>query len=65
MSNFLIVTGLIILFLGLIIKISPDFNLPLLPGDILIKKENFVFYLPIVSSFIISLILIIIFNLFK
>ncbi len=34
-----------------------------LPGDIFIKKENFVFYFPIVSSIIISIILTLILSL--
>jgi len=35
-----------------------------LPGDIVIKKGNFVFYFPIVTSIVISILLTIILNLF-
>jgi hypothetical protein len=50
MSNFLIITGLILILLGFILKLKPLENLPLLPGDIFIKKENFVFYFPITTA---------------
>ena len=36
-----------------------------LPGDILIKKENFTFYFPLTTSIIISLILSLIFYLWN
>ena len=36
-----------------------------LPGDISIKRENFSFYFPITTSIILSIILTILFSLFK
>ncbi|MCX7965043.1 MAG: DUF2905 domain-containing protein [Syntrophorhabdaceae bacterium] len=36
-----------------------------LPGDIHIKKENFSFYFPITTSIIISIILTLLFSIFK
>jgi len=36
-----------------------------LPGDIMIKKERFSFYFPITTSIIISIILTILFSLFR
>lgn len=36
-----------------------------LPGDIHIKKENFSFYFPITTSIIISIIITILFSIFK
>ncbi|GIW66931.1 MAG: hypothetical protein KatS3mg095_0829 [Candidatus Parcubacteria bacterium] len=59
MSNFIIILGLIFLVLGLFVKIfeNKSINIPLLPGDIFIKKENLVFYFPLTTSIIISLIL--------
>jgi len=65
MGNLLISLGLLIAFLGLILNFFYKFNLPVLPGDILIKKENFTFYFPIATSILISIILTIILNLFK
>jgi len=39
------------------------FNLGKLPGDIYIKKDNFVFYFPITTSILISVVLSLIFML--
>lgn len=65
MGNYLIGLGFLIIFLGLILNLISKFNLPVLPGDILIQKENFTFYFPIVTSILISILLTIILNLFK
>jgi hypothetical protein len=65
MGNYLIGLGFLIIFLGLILNLIFKFNLPVLPGDILIQKENFTFYFPIVTSILISILLTIILNLFK
>jgi hypothetical protein len=65
MGNLLISLGLLITFLGLILNFFSKFNLPVLPGDILIQKENFTFYFPITTVLIISIILTIILNFFK
>ena len=51
--------GVLTLFLGKI----PGFGR--LPGDILIKKENFTFYFPLTTSVIISLILTLVFMLWQ
>ncbi|MCX7881463.1 MAG: DUF2905 domain-containing protein [Patescibacteria group bacterium] len=65
MGNFFIVSRIALFLLGVVVNIFQKFNFPHLSGDILIQKENFVFYFPILISLIISLILTIIFNLFK
>jgi uncharacterized membrane protein len=65
MGNYLIGLGFLIIFLGLILNLISKFNLPVLPGDILIQKENFTFYFPIVTSILLSIFLTIILNLFK
>ncbi len=56
---FVIFIGLMIIVFGFISKFLPLFRLP---GDIVIKKEGFSFYFPIVSSIILSIILTIILN---
>ncbi len=59
-----IVFGGILLFLGIIflfINKIPLFGR--MPGDIYVKRGNFVFYFPIVSSIILSIVLTIILNL--
>jgi hypothetical protein len=61
----IIIFGIIIIVLGIIVSVLPKGNgLPKLPGDIYIKKDNFVFYFPWVSSILISVILSLIFYLF-
>jgi len=64
-GKLLIFTGLFIATLGLLMVLLPKLNLPFgnLPGDIKIEKENFVFYLPLGSSLLISLILTLVLNL--
>jgi hypothetical protein len=64
-DNLLILTGFLIVLVGVILKLINLEKLPLLPGDILIKKENFVFYFPITTALIISLILTILFTILK
>lgn len=49
-GGFLLIVGLLMLFAG---KIS----IGRLPGDILIKKDGFVFYFPLTTSILLSLFL--------
>jgi hypothetical protein len=69
MSDFgkiLILLGLIIVGLGLIMLYGPKISwLGKLPGDIIIKKENFTFYFPLASSIVISILLTILLSLFR
>ena len=65
MGNLLISLGFLIIFFGLILNLFAKINPPVLPGDILIQKENFTFYFPIVTSILISILLTIILNFFK
>lgn len=61
----LIFVGLVLIALGALLTWGPKLPFPLgrLPGDILIKRENFVFSFPIVSSLLISLVLTLLLNL--
>ena len=61
----LIIMGLVLLIIGGILMLGGKIGLGKLPGDIFIKRGNFTFFFPIVSSIIISLILTILFNLFR
>ncbi len=47
---------------GLILLFSKVPFIGKLPGDIFIKKENFSFYFPIISSIILSIIITVIIN---
>ena len=61
----LIIFGIVLLIVGLFFMFSPKIPfLGKLPGDILIKKDNFTFYAPIATSILISIILTIVANLF-
>jgi len=57
--------GLIFIFLSFVFYIGTKIKIPFgkLPGDILIKKENFTFYFPIVTCILLSIILTLLFSL--
>ena len=62
----LIVVGLVVAGLGLLLIFTPKVPwLGRLPGDILIKKDHFRFYFPVTTCIIISIILTVLFYLFK
>ena len=56
--KFLMITGAIIFIIGFLMQFI---HLGRLPGDIVIKKGNFTFYFPIVTSILISVLLTLIF----
>lgn len=57
----LIVIGVVIAVIGLIFSLGPKIPyLGKLPGDIYLKKDNFVFYFPLATSIIISVVISII-----
>jgi uncharacterized protein HemY len=63
-GKILIFFGAILIFLGLIFSFAEKIPyLGRLPGDILIKKENFTFYFPLGTCILISIILSVIFYL--
>jgi len=61
MAKIFIFIGVVFIIIGLLLYFFKDFPLFHLPGDIVIKKENFIFYFPITSSILISVILSLIF----
>lgn len=66
LGKILILFGGIIVLIGLLLMIGD--KIPLigrLPGDIIIKKERFTFYFPIVTCILISIILTFFFWIFK
>jgi uncharacterized protein HemY len=58
---FFIVFGLVLLLVLLVEKLP--FGFGKLPGDILIKRDNFTFYFPLATSLLISLLLTLILSL--
>jgi uncharacterized membrane protein YjjP (DUF1212 family) len=60
-GKILLIVGGVIIILGLILTFSGHIPfLGKLPGDIVIKKENFTFYFPVVTMIIVSVVLSII-----
>jgi hypothetical protein len=66
LGKILIIVGIVCVAVGILFVFAHKIPyIGRLPGDIYIKKENFSFYFPITTSIIISIILTIIFSLFK
>jgi hypothetical protein len=65
LGKFLIGVGLFIVILGVILLLVPKIPfLGRMPGDIVVQRENFTLYFPVVTSVLLSVILTIILNLF-
>ncbi|MFP4481264.1 MAG: DUF2905 domain-containing protein [Thermovirgaceae bacterium] len=62
-KTFLLVGGILII-LGIILIFSGRLHLPFgkLPGDIVIRKQNFVLFVPFMSMLVISVLLTLIVN---
>lgn len=56
-SKVLIILGIIIILIGLLLPWLQKLGLGHLPGDIVVKRKNYSFYFPIVTSLIISLLI--------
>lgn len=66
LGKLIIYAGIFLLVLGILLFFGD--KIPLigkLPGDIYIKKKNFTFYFPIVTSILISLLISLILYLFR
>lgn len=62
-GRMIMILGAVLLAAGLILTLAGRFfPIGRLPGDILVRKGNFTFYFPIVTSIILSVILTIILN---
>lgn len=61
-GKFFIIFGVLIILLGIILTFAGKIPfLGRLPGDIVIERKNFVFYFPIVTSILLSIIISLIF----
>ena len=65
MQKILIYIGLIILVIGLLWPFLKELPIGRMPGDIVLKKDKFTFYFPIITCLVVSLIVSIIFKFFK
>ncbi len=58
MAKALIITGVVLMAIGVVLLLFQKTSfLGKLPGDILIKRENFTFYFPLTTGIIISIII--------
>jgi Protein of unknown function (DUF2905) len=63
MGKTLVLIGLVIAAVGVIVMLgAPLFRLP---GDIVVKRGNFSFYFPIATSIVLSILLTLLFALFR
>jgi hypothetical protein len=64
-SRWLIVVGLALIALGLLWPMIAKLGLGRLPGDIIIRREGFSFYFPIVTCLVVSAIISILIWIFR
>jgi len=65
MSKALIILGALLVLLGIILPYLNNIGFGRLPGDIVLKKNNFNLYFPVTSAIIFSIVVTIILKLFK
>lgn len=65
MSKTLVIIGLVLVAAGLLWPWISRLGLGRLPGDIVVQRENFTFYAPIVTCLAISIVISLIFWLFN
>ena len=65
MTRTLVTLGLILVIVGIAWPWLSKLGFGRLPGDIVIERENFRFYFPITSMILVSLLLSLIFWLFR
>ncbi len=66
LGKILIILGVILVALGFLFALGGKIPwIGHLPGDIYIKRKNFAFYFPLATSLLISIILTLIFMLFR
>lgn len=61
----LVVAGVVLLVIGVLILLLERAGIPRLPGDIVIRRGNWTIYIPIATSILLSLILTLLFALFR
>ncbi len=66
LGKMLLIFGIFMAVVGLFLMFAP--KIPLigrLPGDIVIRRGNFTFYFPLATSIILSVLLTILFSIFR
>ena len=65
LGRLLILFGVVSIIAGLVLFIAPRVPwLGRLPGDVIVERERFTLYVPIVTSLVVSVVLTILLNLF-
>ncbi|MEF8794212.1 DUF2905 domain-containing protein [Thiohalorhabdus sp.] len=57
MARFLVILGLVLVGAGLLWPFLQKLGLGRLPGDILIRRDNWHFYFPLTTSLLLSLLI--------
>jgi len=66
LGKLLILLGVFIILMGLLLLVGEKIPwVGRLPGDIIIKRERFTFYFPLATSILVSIILTLLFALFR
>lgn len=65
MRRILIIIGIVLVILGILWPWLQKTGLGRLPGDIALERDNFRFYFPITTSIIISIVITLLFWLFR
>ena len=66
MGRILVLIGAVLLVVGLLVMFADRVPfLGKLPGDVMVRKKNFTFYFPIVTSILVSLVLTLVLSLWS
>jgi uncharacterized membrane protein YidH (DUF202 family) len=66
LGKLLFLLGVFIILMGLLLLVGEKIPwVGRLPGDIIIRKKNFTFYFPVATSILISILLTLLFTLFR
>ena len=57
MARMIILIGIILVVIGLVLMLAERLGLGRLPGDIVIEREGFRLYIPLMTMLIISIVL--------
>ena len=65
LGKLLLIGSAVLAAAGLLLLLLARLGFGRLPGDILIQRDNFTFFFPLASMIVISIILTVLFNLFR
>ncbi len=66
LGRVLVIFGLLIVIIGALLIFAPKIPLlGLLPGDIVIRRENFTFYFPVAACIVLSVLVTLLIRIFR